>query len=95
LADGVEVLALVLPEVEFLHRRWVVSIVKSMGPENISMSCDAPSMEKEGKGKKSILIVKTVAVTDPKGAPFPNGIDKDVVFMELNKPILDNLLAIC
>ena len=70
-------------------------LVKSAGPENIIMSCDPPSMEKEGKGKKSILIVKTVAVTDPKGAPFPNGIDKDVVFMELNKPILDNLLAIC
>jgi hypothetical protein len=70
-------------------------LVKSAGPENIIMSCDPPAMEKEGKGKKSILIVKTVAVTDPKGTPFPNGIDKDVVFMELNKPILDNLLAIC
>jgi hypothetical protein len=70
-------------------------LVKSVGGENITMSCDPPNMEKEGKGKKSILIVKTVAVNDPKGSPFPNGIAKDVVFMELNKPILDNLLAIC
>jgi hypothetical protein len=70
-------------------------LVKSMGAENITMSCDAPNMEKEGKGKKSILIVKTVSVIDPKESPFPNGIAKDVVFMELGKPILDNLLAIC
>lgn len=70
-------------------------LVKGIGTENISMSCDPPNMEKEGKGKKSILIVKTVAQNDPHGSPFPNGITKDVVFMELNKPILDNLLAIC
>jgi hypothetical protein len=37
-------------------------LVKSVGAENITMSCDPPNMEKEGKGKKSILIVKTVAV---------------------------------
>jgi len=70
-------------------------LVKSVGAENMVCSCEPPNMEKEGKGKKSILIVKTVIQTDPKGTPFPNGIAKDVVFMELNKPILDNLLAIC
>lgn len=31
----------------------------------------------------------------PDGKAFPNGISKDVVFMELNKPILENLLATC
>ena len=62
------------------------------------LSTDPPNMDKEGKGKKSILVVKC----SPKGVdeqmrdiPFPNGIQKDIVFMELNKPILENLLATC
>ena len=54
---------------------------------------DPPNLEKEQKGKKSILVVKCVANTQE--GPFPNGIAKDVVFMELNKPILENLLATC
>jgi len=71
---------------------------KSQGAEMLMLSTDPPNMEKEGKGKKSILVVKCA----PKGVddqmrevPFPNGIAKDIVFMELNKPILENLLATC
>ena len=66
-----------------------------LGPENISCSVDPPNLEKEGKGKKSLLVVKTITTTDPKAEPFPNGIAKDIVFMELNKPVLENLLSVC
>ena len=62
------------------------------------LSTDPPNMDKEGKGKKSILVVKCAPKgTDDnqKDVPFPNGIAKDIVFMELNKPILENLLATC
>ena len=68
--------------------------VKMLGPENASYSVDPPNLEKEGKGKKFLIIVKTNANRTPE-APFPEGIQKDVVFMELNKPVLDNLYAVC
>jgi hypothetical protein len=68
--------------------------VKQLGPENMSISCDPPNLDKEGKGKKSLLVVKTVTNATAED-PFPNGISKDIVFMELNKPILENLLSVC
>jgi hypothetical protein len=71
---------------------------KQQGAENLLLSTDPPNMEKEGKGKKSILVVKCAAKPNDesmKPVAFPNGIAKDIVFMELNKPILENLLATC
>jgi hypothetical protein len=65
-----------------------------LAPENLSYSIEAPNLEKEGKGKKFLIIVKTNA-TRTADSPFPDGIQKDVVFMELNKPVLDNLYAVC
>jgi hypothetical protein len=52
-------------------------------------------LDKEAKGKKSLLVIKTLTPGETKQTGFPNGIEKDVVFMELNKPILENLLAVC
>jgi len=40
-------------------------------------------------------VIKTLTPGETKQTGFPNGIEKDVVFMELNKPILENLLAVC
>jgi hypothetical protein len=68
--------------------------VKQLAPENLSYSTEAPNLEKEGKGKKFLIVVKTNA-TRTVETPFPDGIQKDVVFMELNKPVLDNLYAVC
>jgi len=39
--------------------------------------------------KKALLIVK--ARDDTKEAGFPTGISNEIVFMEINKPILNNL----
>jgi len=44
--------------------------------------------------KKSLLIIKTVQNTGKEGG-FPTGIDKEIVFMEINRPILDNLYNTC
>jgi hypothetical protein len=71
---------------------------KAQGAEMLVLSTDPPNMDKEAKGKKSILIVKCCAKAQDdqmRDIPFPNGISKDIVFMELNKPILENLLATC
>jgi dynein heavy chain len=43
--------------------------------------------------KKSLLIIKSRAETKEPG--FPTGIDKEIVFMEINRPILDNLYNTC
>ena len=40
--------------------------------------------------KKVLLIVKSNTEPGPEG-PFPNGIENDIVFMELNRPILENM----
>jgi dynein heavy chain len=42
--------------------------------------------------KKSLLIIKTVK-NDQGG--FPTGIDKEIVFMEITKPIIQNLYNAC
>jgi len=34
--------------------------VKMLGAENMSISVDPPNLEKEAKGRKSLLVVKTV-----------------------------------
>ena len=47
------------------------------------------------KAPKAIIIVKAreEQATDEGG--FPTGIDKEVVFMEINKPVLENLHNTC
>ena len=51
----------------------------------------APS---EIKGTKAIIIVKAREENDSDEGGFPTGIDKEIVFMELNKPVLENLYNI-
>ena len=46
------------------------------------------------KGTKAIIIVKAREENDSDEAGFPTGIDKEIVFMELNKPVLENLYNI-
>ena len=42
------------------------------------------------KGSKAVIIVKAREETDSDQAGFEN-IDKEIVFMELSKPVLENL----
>ena len=46
------------------------------------------------KGNKAIIIVKARGESDSDEPGFPSGIDKEIVFMELNKPVLENLYNI-
>ena len=43
------------------------------------------------KGTKAVIIVKAREESDSDEAGFPTGIDKEIVFMELSKPVLENL----
>jgi hypothetical protein len=43
--------------------------------------------------KKALLVIK--ARPETKEAGFPTGIMNEVVFMELNRPILENLYQTC
>lgn len=43
--------------------------------------------------QKALLVIKARPETKESG--FPNGIASEVVFMEINKPILDNLYTTC
>ena len=49
------------------------------------------------KAPKAIIIVKAREenIVIEQGDPFPTGIEKEVVFMEINKPILENLYNTC
>ena len=47
------------------------------------------------KAPKAIIIVKAREEKETEEGGFPTGIDKEVVFMEINKPILENLYNIC
>jgi hypothetical protein len=68
--------------------------IKQVGPEGLEMRIETPQMEKEGRGRKQIMAVKTCAIVDP-ADPFPFGIENNVQFMECSKPVLDNLLSVC
>ena len=68
--------------------------IKPLGAENMVFSCDPPNLDKMGKGQKTLLAVKTFAQL-PSDKGFPNSISKDIIFMELNKPVLENMLAVC
>ena len=43
--------------------------------------------------RKALLVIK--ARVDTREAGFPTGVQNEVVFMEMNKPILDNLYNVC
>ena len=49
---------------------------------------------KDIKGNKAIIIVKAREEQETDEPGFPTGIDKEVVFMELAKPVLDNLYSV-
>ena len=48
----------------------------------------------ELKGTKAVIIVKAREETDSDEGGFPTGIANEVVFMEINKPVLENLYNI-
>jgi hypothetical protein len=43
--------------------------------------------------KKALIVIK--ARPDTKDTGFPSGIANEVVFMEMTRPILDNLYNVC
>ena len=49
---------------------------------------------KEIKGNKGVIIVKAREEQDSDEGGFPTGIDKEGVFMEIAKPVLDNLYSV-
>jgi len=59
--------------------------------ENLSLSIEPPALA--NIKKKFLLVIK--ARPETKEAGFPSGIEKEVVFMEMNKPILENLHNTC
>jgi hypothetical protein len=48
----------------------------------------------EIKGTKAVIIVKAREEPDSDEGGFPTGIANEVVFMEINKPVLENLYNI-
>ena len=46
------------------------------------------------KGSKAVIVVKAREDNDSDEGGFPTGIEKEIVFMELNKPVLENLYNI-
>ena len=66
--------------------------VLPQGADGLTFMCETPSLSQIKK--KVLLIVKARA--DVK-ADFPgeNGIAKEIVFMEVNRPILENLYNVC
>ncbi len=57
----------------------------------ITLTVDPPPQDKIKK--KALLAIK--ARPETKEAGFPTGIQNEVVFMEMTKPILENLFNTC
>lgn len=57
----------------------------------VIFSIDPPPMAKIAK--KCLLIIK--ARQDTREPGFPTGVHNEVVFMEMAKPVLDNLYNVC
>jgi hypothetical protein len=57
----------------------------------ITLSVDPPPQDKIKK--KALLVIK--ARPETKEAGFPTGIHNEVVFMEMTRPILENLFNTC
>jgi dynein heavy chain len=65
--------------------------VNPTGGEAIKFMLDPPAPS--DIKRKALLIIKARPETKEPG--FPGGIEKEVVFMELNRPILENLYNTC
>lgn len=65
--------------------------VQQSGSESLAMSTQVP--EPENIKKKCLICVKARAESDEPG--FETGIANEVVFMEINKPVLNNLYSSC
>jgi hypothetical protein len=65
--------------------------VNPTSAEGISFTQEAP--KQEAIKRKALIIIKARAETKEPG--FPGGIQKEVVFMEINRPVLENLYNTC
>lgn len=66
--------------------------VNKTGAENIVITVEPPPLA--NIKFKALLVIK--ARPEQKGEPgFPTGVANEIVFMELTKPILDNLFNTC
>ena len=65
--------------------------VNAIGSENMQFAVEPPAQS--AIKRKALLVIKARPETKEQG--FPNGIANEVVFMELNKPILENLYQTC
>lgn len=65
------------------------------GSDAITVSAGVPAPN--AIKKKGLIIVKArEEPNDPdENNPFPSGIENEVVFMEINRPILENLYSSC
>ena len=61
--------------------------VNAIGTENLTFAVEPPAQS--AIKRKALLVI--MARPETKEAGFPAGIANEVVFMELNKPILENL----
>ena len=77
---------------DFFARAKFLCCTRDSG-EKITFSANMPAPH-QIKAPKAIIIVKAREEESDQGG-FPTGIDKEVVFMEINKPILENLYNIC
>jgi hypothetical protein len=66
--------------------------VNKTGAENIAITVEPPPQA--NIKLKALLVIK--ARPEQKGEPgFPTGVANEIVFMEMTKPILDNLFNTC
>ena len=77
---------------DFFARAKFLCVTKDSA-EKLTFSANMPAPN-QIKAPKAIIIVKAREEDNDAGG-FPSGIDKEVVFMEINKPILENLYNIC
>ena len=80
------------PIKDFFGRMDFLFVMKESG-EKCSFHTQMPK-PKDIKGNKAIIIVKAREEQETDEPGFPTGIDKEVVFMELAKPVLDNLYSV-
>lgn len=65
--------------------------VNQINAEMVLFSTQAPEMTKVTR--KALIVIK--ARQDTREPGFPNGVQNEIVFMEMNKPVLDNLHNVC
>lgn len=65
--------------------------VNPTGAASLSFSVEPPNQA--NIKRKALIVIK--ARQETKEAGFPGGIENEIVFMEINKPILDNLYNLC